>query len=76
MEWMVNATPRLPFPQERPGTLCILGWVDPRATLDGCRKSPSIGIRFPDVQPLASRYTDYVITAHKPSLDTELISDV
>jgi hypothetical protein len=26
-------------PVKRPGTHCIGGWVDPRAGLDGCRKS-------------------------------------
>ena len=29
--WVVNATPRPIYPQERPGTHCIRGWVDPRA---------------------------------------------
>jgi hypothetical protein len=36
---VVNATPRPLYPQERPGTHCIGGWVGPRAGLDGCRKS-------------------------------------
>ena len=36
---MVNATPWPLYPQERPGTHCIGGWVGPRASLDGCRKT-------------------------------------
>jgi hypothetical protein len=39
MGWAVNATPRLIYPRERPGTLCIGGWVDPRVSLDSCGKS-------------------------------------
>jgi hypothetical protein len=31
---VVNATSRPPYPQERPGTHCVGGWVDPRAALD------------------------------------------
>jgi hypothetical protein len=38
-EWAVNATPRPLYPRERPGTLCLGGWVGPRAGLDGCGKS-------------------------------------
>jgi hypothetical protein len=37
--WMVNTTPRPLYPQERPGTHCIGGWVGPRAGLDVCEKS-------------------------------------
>ena len=39
MGWVVNATPRPLYPQERLGTHCIGGWVVPRAGLDGCVKS-------------------------------------
>jgi hypothetical protein len=38
-EWVVNATPQPLYPQERPGTHYIGGWVGLRAGLDGCRKS-------------------------------------
>jgi hypothetical protein len=48
MGWVVNATPRLIFPQEGPGTHCIGGWVGPRAVLEGCRKSTPTGIQSPD----------------------------
>jgi hypothetical protein len=34
----VNATPWPLFPQERPGTHCIGGWVGLRAGLDRCGK--------------------------------------
>ena len=37
--WMVNVTPRPLYPQERPGTHCIGGWMGSRAFRDGCRKS-------------------------------------
>jgi len=36
---VVNATPELLYPWERPGTHYIGGWVGPRASLDRCRKS-------------------------------------
>jgi hypothetical protein len=46
--WVVNATPRPLYPQERPGTHCIGGWVDPKAGLDGAEKLAHTGIRSPD----------------------------
>ena len=33
---------------ERIGTRCMGGWVEPRAVLEGCGKSPPPGIRSPD----------------------------
>ena len=45
MWWVVNATPRLLYPRERPRTRCTGGWVGPRAGLNGCGNSrPSTGI--------------------------------
>jgi hypothetical protein len=38
-ELVVNTTPRPLYPREIPGTLCIGGWVVPRAGLDMCEKS-------------------------------------
>jgi hypothetical protein len=35
--WMVNATLLPLYPQDRPGTHCIGGWVGPRTSLDGRR---------------------------------------
>ena len=66
MEWVVNATPRPLYPQERPGTHCVGGWVSPRTGLDGCGKSrpPPPGFDPRTVQPIASRCTDYAIPAH------------
>jgi len=37
--WVVNATPRQLYPQERPITHGIGGWVGSRTGLDGCGKS-------------------------------------
>jgi hypothetical protein len=51
--------PAAPYPQERPGTHCIGGWVGIRAGLDKCGKSrlpPGFDLRT--VQPVVSRYTD------------------
>ena len=39
MGWVVNATPRPLYPRERPGTLCIGGWVGFVARLDRFGKS-------------------------------------
>jgi hypothetical protein len=47
---------------KRPGTLCIGGWVGPRAGLDKCGKSRPKWIRSPDRPALASRYTDCAST--------------
>jgi hypothetical protein len=66
MGWVVNATPRSLYPQERPGTHCIAGWVGPSAGLDRCGKSrPPPGLDHRTVQLVASRYTDYAITAQR-----------
>ena len=57
---MVNATLRSLYPRERPGTHYIGGW---RAPVPVWRKAENLaptGIRSPTVQPIASRYTDYV----------------
>jgi hypothetical protein len=35
---VVNTTPRLLYPLERPGTPCIGDWVGPRVDLKGCGK--------------------------------------
>jgi hypothetical protein len=38
--WVVNAMLWSIYPQGKdPGTHCTGGWVDPRVSLDGCRKS-------------------------------------
>ena len=36
--WVVNATPRPLYPQERPGAHCIGVWVGPRAGPGECGK--------------------------------------
>jgi len=40
MRWVVHATLWPLYPQERPGTHRIGGWVGPRDGLDRCGKSP------------------------------------
>ena len=56
-------------PQERPGIHSIGAWVDPGAGLDGYEKSrPPPGFDPRTVQPVASRYTDWAITAHDKKL--------
>ena len=56
---MVNAKLRSFYPQERPGTHCIRGWVGPRAGQDGWRKiSLPPGFDPRTVQSVSSRYTD------------------
>jgi hypothetical protein len=37
--WVVNATPQPLYFLERPGINCAVGWVGPRADLDGCGKT-------------------------------------
>ena len=57
--WVVNATPRPIYPQERPSTHCIGGWVGPKAGLDRCGKSHPQWIFDPRTpQPVVSHYTD------------------
>ena len=59
---VVNATLRPNYPRERPGTHCTKEGVGPRAGLDGCAKShPPPGFEPRNVQPVASRYTDWAI---------------
>jgi hypothetical protein len=49
------------LPRESPGTHCTGSWVGPKASLDRCRKSrPLPGFDLRTVQPVASRYTNYV----------------
>jgi hypothetical protein len=64
MRWVFNATPWPLYPQERPGTHCIGGWVDRRAGLDGCGKSRPLrdSISGPS-SPVASRYNHWAIQA-------------
>ena len=47
--WVGNATSWPLYPQERPGTRCVGGWVDPQGRSGQVRKiSPSTVIRSPD----------------------------
>jgi hypothetical protein len=47
MGWVVNATLRLLYPGDRPGTRGIGDWVGPRARLDGCEKSRPRRVSIP-----------------------------
>ena len=58
MGWVDNATPRPLYPQVRPGTHCIGGWVDPRAVLTGEENLEPQVFDPRTVQPVESRYTD------------------
>jgi hypothetical protein len=52
-------------PKKRPGTHCAECWVGPRAGRDGGEKSrPPPAFDPRTVQPVASRYTNYAISAH------------
>jgi hypothetical protein len=58
MGWVVNTTLRPLYPQERPGTHCLEGWVGPHDQSERVRKiSPPQGFNSQTVQPAPSRYT-------------------
>ena len=64
-------------PGKKPGTHCIGGWVGPRTGLEVCGKScPPPGFDHRTVQPVASRYTDWVIATHNGYTIQEQICDV
>jgi hypothetical protein len=53
MGWVVNATPRPPYPRQGPGTHCIGGWVGPHGRSGRVLKiSPSPGFDPRTVQPV------------------------
>jgi hypothetical protein len=60
-----NQRHALPFySREKPGTLCIVGWVGPRAGLDGCGKfRPNWDSILGPFCLVASRYTDCAMQA-------------
>jgi len=63
--WGQRHAPAAIYPQERPGTRCTGGWVDPRAVLDRCGKSnPPLGFDPRTIQPVASRYTNWATPVH------------
>jgi hypothetical protein len=65
MGWVANDLPRRSYPWERPSTHCKGRLGGPTVGLNGCGKSRSPpGFDSRTVQPVASRYTDYVIPAH------------
>jgi len=48
------------YHREKPGTHCTGGWVSPRPVWSGAENLPPPGFDPRTVQPVASRYTDYV----------------
>jgi hypothetical protein len=70
-EWSASHPGRFTARERAPGSHWIGGWVGPRAVLDAVvkRKIPSScresNLRIPILQPVAQRYTDWAITAHK-----------
>ena len=59
MGWVVNATPRLLYPRERPGPL-YKGLVGPKCRSGEMREiSAPPGFDLRTVQPVASSYTDW-----------------
>ena len=60
--WMVNTTPGPFYHWDRPNTICIRGWLDPRVGLDGCGESHRpLGFDPQTVHPIASHCTNYFI---------------
>jgi hypothetical protein len=66
--WVVNATLRLLYlPEREPVPIVqVAGWP-PRPVWTGAENLAPTGIRTPTAQPVASRYTDWVIPAHSGS---------
>jgi hypothetical protein len=63
--WIASRPGRL-YPRERAGTHCTGGWVGLRAGMDRCGKSrPPQGFDPRTFQPVASRYTDWAVPAHR-----------
>jgi hypothetical protein len=46
--WVVEATPRLLYPRERPSSHCVWGWVGNRAGVDGAGNLAPSEFRSPD----------------------------
>ena len=65
MGWVVNATSRPLYPQERSGTHCIARLGGPQGRSGQVRNiSPPPGFDPRTVHPVVSRYTVYAIPAH------------
>jgi len=48
------------YPQQRPGTHCTGGWVGPQGRSGRAENLVPTGMRSRTVQPVVSRYTDYI----------------
>jgi hypothetical protein len=64
----------LPPGERAPGTDWIGGWVDPRASLDDLEKRKFLTLPGLELQPVASRYTDYATPAPTLTLSSILMS--
>ena len=54
------------LPADRAVIYGTRGWVGPRVSLDGCGKFPlPTGFDPRTVQPVESRYTDYIVPVHQ-----------
>ena len=70
--WVVfNATLQPLYPQERPGTHCIGGWVGQRLVRTGAGNLASTGTRSPDLPVVASQYTACAISTHHVKISSE-----
>jgi len=66
MGWVFKVTPRPLYPQERPGTHCIGGWVGPQGRSGRVRKiSPPTGTRSPDRPACSELLYQLSYQAHK-----------
>ena len=59
----INTPPFALPPGKKPGVYCAEGWVGPKTGLDSTENFAPTGIRFPAVQPVASRYNEYAVSA-------------
>ena len=57
--------PRPLYPLERPSTHCIGGWVGPRTVWMGTENLAPLEFDPQTIQPLASRYTNWAVLAHR-----------
>jgi hypothetical protein len=71
-EWSTSR-PGHVTPRERaPGTHWIGGWVDLRAGVDDLENRKFLTLPGLELQPVASRYTDYAITVHCTNIKSEI----
>jgi hypothetical protein len=72
-EWLTSRPGRFTPGERAPGAHWIGGWVDLRAGLDDLEKLKFLPPPGLELQPVASRYTDYAIPAPLSLLGNEAI---